>query len=146
MTKWWHPGTADHQWARWLRDGGGGGGLIDTTGENFIKLTTVLYPFAWQNNNAEERNVDFVLVWEDNPSDPQWSNHAWDRLTIKLFNYKHYLCRKKREIFINNLVQEGLLVEEGESTGESFSISLSKIHKSWYFQQSFPTVRKSRLV
>ena len=29
-----------------------------------------------QNNNADEKNVDFVLVWEDNPSDPQWSNHT----------------------------------------------------------------------
>ena len=29
-----------------------------------------------------------------------------------------YLYRKRREIFISNLVQEGLLVEEGESTGE----------------------------
>ena len=29
-----------------------------------------------QNNNADENNVDFVLVWEDNPSDPQWSNHT----------------------------------------------------------------------
>lgn len=29
-----------------------------------------------QNNNADEKNADFVLVWEDNPSDPQWSVHT----------------------------------------------------------------------
>ena len=73
--------------------------------------------------------VDFVLVWEEVPSDPDWSKH-----------------KKKREIFLQNLESEGLELENDGSEGyNTLRLRFVKIHAPMEVLKRYAEILKIRM-
>ena len=76
---------------------------------------------------GQSRLVDFVLVWEDRPSDPGWS-----------------LNKRKREIFLQNLETEGLEVEH-DGSGSCNYLRFVKIHAPMEILKRYAEILKIRM-
>jgi len=71
--------------------------------------------------------VDFILVWEEKPSDPQWSAN-----------------KRKRDTFIRNLESEGLEIEVDESGGVN-ALRFVKIHAPLEVLRRYAEILKIRM-
>ena len=76
---------------------------------------------------GQSRLVDFVLVWEDKPSNPEWSQN-----------------KKKREVFLQNLESEGLEVEHDGPSGSS-NLRFVKIHAPMEVLKRYAEILKIRM-
>jgi len=76
----------------------------------------------------DNKLVDFVLVWEEKPSDPQWS-----------------VNKTKRDIFLKNLEYEGLELEMEECRGGENSLRFIKIHAPMEVLRRYAEILKIRM-
>lgn len=83
--------------------------------------------FSDVEKGEENKLVDFVLVWEEKPSDPHWSEN-----------------KKKRDIFLQNLESEGLEVESDGSGGLN-TLRFLKIHAPMEVLRRYAEILKIRM-
>jgi len=83
--------------------------------------------FSDVEKGEENKLVDFVLVWEEKLSDPQWSGN-----------------KKKREIFLQNLESEGLEIENDGSVSCN-TLKFVKIHAPMEVLRRYAEILKIRM-
>eukprot|EP00092_Neocalanus_flemingeri_P069742 GFUD01085523.1.p1 GENE.GFUD01085523.1~~GFUD01085523.1.p1 ORF type:complete len:945 (+),score=222.25 GFUD01085523.1:241-3075(+) len=91
-----------------------------------LEMTESIY-FTDVEKGEENKLVDFVLVWEEKPSDPQWS-----------------VNKTKREIFLQNLEAEGLELESEECGGGN-ALRFIKIHAPMEVLRRYAEILKIRM-
>jgi len=80
-----------------------------------------------EGNKANKRLVDFVLAWEEKPTDPECAGN-----------------KKKREVFEKNLEREGLEIERGYSAAGT-SLQFIKLHAPMVVLQRYAEILKIRM-
>jgi len=101
--------------------------LLSNGGNSFqMEVEDSIY-FTDVEKGGQSRLVDFVLVWEDKPSNPEWSQN-----------------KKKREVFLQNLESEGLEVEHAGPSGNN-NLRFVKIHAPMEVLKRYAEILKIRM-